>query len=72
MHSTDDPISRSAKAILPRRGWCGGFVYVLSSLEGAILLSRAEKSVAPLERAASLVVPAVRARLQAARAAGRR
>lgn len=39
--------------------------HVLSSLEGAILLSRAEKSVAPLERASAFVVPAVRARLQA-------
>jgi TetR/AcrR family transcriptional regulator, lmrAB and yxaGH operons repressor len=37
--------------------------YVLSSLEGAIVLSRAEKGVAPLERAAAFVVPTVRAQL---------
>jgi TetR/AcrR family transcriptional repressor of lmrAB and yxaGH operons len=37
--------------------------YVLSSLEGAIVLSRAEKSVAPLERTAAFVVQTVRAQL---------
>jgi hypothetical protein len=37
--------------------------YVLSSLEGAIVLSRAEKRVAPLERTASFVVQTVRGRL---------
>jgi TetR/AcrR family transcriptional repressor of lmrAB and yxaGH operons len=37
--------------------------YVLSSLEGAILLSRAAKSVTPLERAAAFVVQTVRAKL---------
>jgi TetR/AcrR family transcriptional repressor of lmrAB and yxaGH operons len=37
--------------------------YVLSSLEGAIVLSRAEKGVAPLERTAAFVVQTVRAQL---------
>jgi TetR/AcrR family transcriptional repressor of lmrAB and yxaGH operons len=37
--------------------------YVLSSLEGAIVLSRAEKGVAPLERTAAFVVQTVRAKL---------
>jgi TetR/AcrR family transcriptional repressor of lmrAB and yxaGH operons len=37
--------------------------YVLSSLEGAILLSRAEKSVVPIERTAAFVVQTVRANL---------
>jgi hypothetical protein len=37
--------------------------YVLSSLEGAILLSRAEKSTAPIERTAIFVVQTVRAKL---------
>ena len=37
--------------------------YVLSSLEGAILLSRAEKSVGPIERTAAFVVQTVRANL---------
>jgi TetR/AcrR family transcriptional regulator, lmrAB and yxaGH operons repressor len=37
--------------------------YVLSSLEGAIVLSRAENSVAPLERTAIFVVQTVRAKL---------
>jgi TetR/AcrR family transcriptional repressor of lmrAB and yxaGH operons len=37
--------------------------YVLSSLEGAIVLSRAEKRIAPLERAGSFVVQTVRAKL---------
>ena len=37
--------------------------YVLSSLEGAIVLTRAEKRVAPLERTASFVVQTVRGRL---------
>jgi AcrR family transcriptional regulator len=37
--------------------------YVLSSLEGAILLSRAEHSVAPLERAGAFVVQTVRTAL---------
>jgi TetR/AcrR family transcriptional repressor of lmrAB and yxaGH operons len=37
--------------------------YVLSSLEGAIVLSRAEKGVAPLERTAVFVVQTVRANL---------
>jgi TetR/AcrR family transcriptional repressor of lmrAB and yxaGH operons len=37
--------------------------YVLSSLEGAIVLSRAEKRIAPLERTASFVVQTVRGRL---------
>ena len=37
--------------------------YVLSSLEGAILLSRAEHSVAPLERTGTFVVQTVRTTL---------
>jgi AcrR family transcriptional regulator len=37
--------------------------YVLSSLEGAIVLSRAEKRVAPLERTATFVVQTVRTKL---------
>jgi AcrR family transcriptional regulator len=37
--------------------------YVLSSLEGAILLSRAENSTAPLDRAAIFVVQTVSAKL---------
>jgi hypothetical protein len=37
--------------------------YVLSSLEGAIVLSRAEKGVAPLERTAGFVVETVRGKL---------
>jgi len=37
--------------------------YVLSSLEGAIVLSRAEKSVAALERTGVFVVQTVRAKL---------
>jgi TetR/AcrR family transcriptional repressor of lmrAB and yxaGH operons len=37
--------------------------YVLSSLEGAIVLSRAERSVAALERTAAFVVQTVRAKL---------
>jgi TetR/AcrR family transcriptional regulator, lmrAB and yxaGH operons repressor len=37
--------------------------YVLSSLEGAIVLSRAEKGVAPLERTAAFVVQTVRDKL---------
>jgi TetR/AcrR family transcriptional repressor of lmrAB and yxaGH operons len=37
--------------------------YVLSSLEGAIVLSRAAKDVAPLERTAGFVVQTVRAKL---------
>jgi TetR/AcrR family transcriptional repressor of lmrAB and yxaGH operons len=37
--------------------------YVLSSLEGAILLSRAEHSTAPLDRTAIFVVQTIRAKL---------
>ena len=37
--------------------------YVLASLEGAIVLSRAEKRVGPLERTATFVVQTVRAKL---------
>lgn len=37
--------------------------YVLSSLEGAIVLSRAEKSVTTLERTAAFVLQTVRAKL---------
>jgi len=37
--------------------------YVLSSLEGSILFSRAEKSTAPIERTAAFVVQTVRAKL---------
>jgi transcriptional regulator LmrA/YxaF-like protein len=37
--------------------------YVLSSLEGAIVLSRAEKSVTALERTAAFVVQTVGAKL---------
>jgi AcrR family transcriptional regulator len=37
--------------------------YVLASLEGAIVLSRAEKRVAPLERTGSFVVQTVKAKL---------
>ena len=37
--------------------------YVLSSLEGAIVLSRAEKRVTPLERTGTFVVQTVRAKL---------
>jgi len=38
--------------------------YVLSSLEGAIVLSRAAKSVAPLERTGAFVVGTVKAQLR--------
>jgi hypothetical protein len=37
--------------------------YVLSSLEGAILLSCGEKSIAPIERSPTFVVQMVRAKL---------
>jgi|HubBroStandDraft_2_1064218.scaffolds.fasta_scaffold590995_1 hypothetical protein len=37
--------------------------YVLSSLEGAILLSSGEKSIAPIERSPTFVVQMVRAKL---------